>query len=112
MEKCPRSYKINNKIVEELVNTHFVENYVRKRCINKPCIEDIIQDTYLSLLEYENLSKIYDEQGINGVRRYAAGIIFRSVSDKGTAYRRYFRPFMEVQNWGEVDDERRDMEII
>ena len=102
----------NNQIVEELISTGFVKNYVRKRCVNKPGIDDIIQDTYLILLESKELKRIYDEQGINGVRRFAAGVIFRSISNKGLAFRRYFRPHAEVQNWSEVDDEKGNLYVL
>lgn len=104
--------KSNNEIVEELISTGFVPKYIYKRCVNKPCLDDIIQDTYLILLTYDGLQRLYEEQGINGIRRYAAGVVFRSISNKGLAYRRYFRPYAEVQNWDEVDDERRDLETI
>ena len=102
----------NNQIVEELISTGFVPHYVYKRCVNKPCLDDIIQDTYLILLESKEIKRIYDEQGINGIRRFAAGVVFRSISNKGLAFRRYFRPYAEVQNWDDVDDERRDLETI
>lgn len=80
----------NSQIVEELISTGFVKNYVRKRAIGWPQ-EDIEQDIYLILLEYPLLDEIYSIGGINKVRALTAGIIQRHLSEKGKGYRLYKR---------------------
>lgn len=80
----------NNQIVEELISTGFVKNYVRKRAIGWPQ-EDIEQDIYLILLDYPLLDEIYSIGGINKVRALTAGIIQRHLSEKGKGYRLYKR---------------------
>lgn len=80
----------NNQIVEELISTGFVKNYVRKRAIGWPQ-EDIEQDIYLILLDYPLLDEIYSVGGINKVRALTAGIIQRHLSEKGKGYRLYKR---------------------
>ena len=80
----------NNQIVEELISTGFVKNYVRKRAIGWPQ-EDIEQDIYLILLDYPLLDEIYSAGGINKVRALTAGIIQRHLSEKGKGHRLYKR---------------------
>lgn len=80
----------NNQIVEELISTGFVKNYIRKRAIGWPQ-EDIEQDIYLILLDYPLLDEIYSIGGINKVRALTAGIIQRHLSEKGKGYRLYKR---------------------
>lgn len=80
----------NNQIVEELISTGFVKNYVRKRAIGWPQ-QDIEQDIYLILLDYPLLDEIYSVGGINKVRALTAGIIQRHLSEKGKGYRLYKR---------------------
>lgn len=80
----------NNQIVEELISTGFVKNYVRQRAIGWPQ-EDIEQDIYLILLDYPLLDEIYSVGGINKVRALTAGIIQRHLSEKGKGYRLYKR---------------------
>lgn len=88
----------NNQIIEELISTGFVKNYVRKRCIGWESQEDIEQDVYLILLEYDLLQEIYKMKGINGIRQIASGIIQRHVSEKGKANRLYKRELAWTQN--------------
>lgn len=88
----------NNQIVEELFSTGFIKNYVRKRCIGWENQEDIEQDIYLILLEYDLLQEIYKMKGINGVRQLASGIIQRHVSEKGKGQRLYKRELAWTQN--------------
>lgn len=80
----------NSQIVEELISSGFVKNYVRKRAISWPQ-EDIEQDIYLILLEYPCLQEIYSQGGINKVRALTAGIIQRHLSEKGRGFRLYKR---------------------
>jgi len=80
----------NNQIVEELISTGFVKNYIRKRAIGWPQ-EDIEQDIYLILLDYPLLDEIYSIGGINKVRALTAGIIQRHLSEKGRGFRLYKR---------------------
>lgn len=82
--------KTPNEIVEELIKTGFVKNYLRKRAIGWP-IEDLEQDIYLILLEYPLLSELYRQGGINKVRQVTSGVIVRHISEKGKGWRNYKR---------------------
>lgn len=82
--------KSNNEIVEELIETGFVPNYIRKRAIGWPQ-EDLEQDILVILLEYPLLDELYKKGGINKVRQVTSGIIQRHISEKGKGYRLYKR---------------------
>ena len=87
-----------NQIVEELIQTEFVKNYLRKRAIGSQYLEDMEQDIYIILLEYPLLTEIYNKKGINGVRQITSGIIQRSLSTKGKFYRMYHREITYTEN--------------
>ena len=89
--------KSNNEIVEELMATRFVPNYIRQRACGWPH-KDLEQDVYLILLEYPLLQKIYKEKGINGVRQVTSGIIQRHLSEKGKGFRLYKRERIWTDN--------------
>ena len=80
----------NNQIIEELISTEFVKNYIRKRAIGWPQ-DDLEQDIYLILLEYPLLQNLYKQGGINKVRQFASGVIQRHISNTGKGYRLYKR---------------------
>ena len=80
----------NNQIIEELISTGFVKNYIRKRAVGWPQ-DDLEQDVYLILLEYPLLETLYNNGGINKVRQLTSGIIQRHLSEKGKGYRLYKR---------------------
>lgn len=82
--------KSNNEIVEELISTGFVKNYIRKRAIGWPQ-EDLEQDIFVILLEYPLLDELYRKGGINKIRQVTSGIIQRHISEKGKGYRLYKR---------------------
>lgn len=88
----------NNQIVEELIKTDFVKNYVRRRAIGSQYLEDIEQDIYCILLQYPMLSEIYSKGGINKVRALTAGIIQRHLSEKGKGYRLYHKEIKYCDN--------------
>lgn len=90
--------KSNNEIVEELINTGFVKNYVRKRCIGWDTQEDVEQDIYVILLEYPLLNELYEKGGINKIRQITSGIIQRHISEKGKGNRLYRRELSYTQN--------------
>ena len=90
--------KTPNEIVEELIQTEFVKNYLRKRAIGSQYLEDMENDVYLILLEYPLLGEIYKKKGINGVRQITSGIIQRSLSTKGKFYRMYHREITYTEN--------------
>ena len=89
--------KSPNEIVEELIETGFVKNYLRKRAIGWP-IDDLEQDIYLILLEYPLLNELYRQGGINKVRQVTSGIIQRHISEKGKGNRLYRRELSYTQN--------------
>lgn len=88
----------NNQIVEELISTGFVKNYIRKRCIGWDTQEDVEQDIYVILLEYPLLNELYEKGGINKVRQITSGIIQRHISEKGKGNRLYRRELSYTQN--------------
>lgn len=90
--------KTNNEIVEELIATGFVKNYVRKRAIGSQYQEDIEQDIYEILLTYPFLPEIYEKGGINKIRALASGTIQRHISEKGKGYRLYHREIKYCDN--------------
>lgn len=90
--------KSNNEIVEELISTGFVKNYIRRRCIGWDSQEDVENDVYVILLEYPLLSELYKKGGINKIRQFASGVIIRHISDKGIGYRLYRRELSYTQN--------------
>ena len=90
--------KSNNEIVEELISTGFVKNYIRRRCIGWDSQEDVENDVYVILLEYPLLSELYKKGGINKIRQFASGVIIRHISEKGLGYRLYRRELSYTQN--------------
>ena len=90
--------KSNNEIVEELINTGFVKNYIRRRCIGWDSQGDVENDVYVILLEYPLLSELYKKGGINKIRQFASGVIIRHISEKGLGYRLYRRELSYTQN--------------
>lgn len=90
--------KSNNEIIEELISTGFVKQYVRRRAIGSQYQEDIEQDVYLILLEYPCLQEIYNKGGINKIRALSSGIIQRHLSEKGKGYRLYGREIKYTDN--------------
>lgn len=80
-----------NEIIEELYNTGFVKNYLKKRLKGEDFIEDCENDIYVMLLEYPRLISLYNEGGINKIRQLSSGMIIRHISSKGVAERKYRR---------------------
>lgn len=72
------------QILQELYNTQFVENYLKTfvRSNDIDFVQDEIQDIYLIVGEMneERLKGFYDKGGINAVRRFVAGVIYRQMN--------------------------------
>ena len=89
--------KTPNEIIEELIETGFIKNYLRKRAIGWP-LEDLEQDVLLILLEYPLLTELYRQGGINKIRQVASGVIIRHISEKGKGNRLYKREIQYTDN--------------
>ena len=94
--------KTPQEIVQELYETNFVQNYVRKRFIGSPYQEDVMQDIFEMLLIWPRLQEIYKQKGINGVRAIASGMTQRHLSEKGLGHRTYVRNLRWCEN--EIED--------
>ena len=81
------------EIIEELYKTEFVKAYTKKLYgTNHPeWIEDRINDAYVCIcsLPDERIISMYKQGGINFIRKYAAGVIFRINSNTGPSGRMY-----------------------
>lgn len=81
-----------NKILNELVQVRFVENYTKRMLVNKEIdIEEAIQYCYLQIFEYFDKHKnkaieTYQSKGINGIRQICSGIIHRQVCSKNSPF--------------------------
>ena len=73
-----------DEILVELYNTQFVENYAKKFVKGNDIefLEDEIQELYLIAAEIpeERIISMYRADGINGVRRFMAGVIHRQMN--------------------------------
>ena len=86
--------KSPNQIIEELIGTKFVPNYLKKRHGVHYYSEDMTQDIYLSLLSKpEKLKELYSQGGINKVRAYTSGLIQRFLSPLGQGGQKYIRHY-------------------
>lgn len=73
------------KILEELHLCEFVEKFTREKCLQQEYLDDFIQEVWLIICQIpeERLIKLYNQDGsINGVRRFVAGIICRTVASQ------------------------------
>lgn len=76
-------------ILNELIETKFVENYCRQKLTNKEIdIEEAIQHIYLIIceLEEEKLIQWYNEGGINKIRQVVSGIISRQLNSTNSEF--------------------------
>lgn len=74
-----------DEILQELHDCEFVEKYSREKCKQQEYLEDYIQEVWLILCQIpeERLIKLYEQDNsINGVRRFAAGVICRTVASQ------------------------------
>lgn len=77
------------KIIKELIETQFVENYCRQKLTNKEIeIEEAIQHIYLIIceIEEEKLINWYSEGGINKIRQVVSGIISRQLNSTNSEF--------------------------
>lgn len=73
------------EILKELYDCEFVEKYTREKCLQQEYVEDYIQEVWLIICQIpeEKLIKLYaQENTINGVRKFVAGIICRTVASQ------------------------------
>lgn len=73
------------QILNELYLCEFVEKYTREKLKQQEYLEDYIQEVWLILCQIpeEKLQKLYTQENtINGVRRFAAGVICRTVASQ------------------------------
>ena len=77
-------YDKRQRILVELYDTKFIDNFTKTFCKANDIenLQDEIQEIYLIACEIpeERLFKMYDEDGINGVRRFLAGVIHRQMN--------------------------------
>lgn len=98
----------------ELYKTGFVENYCKKISVNKSSVLDEIQDIWLILFETEDkkITDIFIKQGVNGLRKYASGVIVRALRGKNAKVRKKYDTsnlnFEEKYNYL-VDEETEDI---
>lgn len=91
-----KSEKSKQQIIEELVATHFVENYTRQigDSLDQQNLDDIVAELYLMICEIPEsfITGIYNGCGINCFRRYISGLIVRQLrSTNSKIYRKYKR---------------------
>lgn len=83
------------QILQELYNTQFVENYLKTfvRSNDIDFVQDEIQDIYLIVgeMDEERLKGFYDKGGINAVRRFVAGVIYRQMNSKTSKIHSLYR---------------------
>lgn len=87
---------IRNKIITELYNTNFIQNYTRQiwEFETEEDYLDTIQFMFEFMLQIEpkRLISFYKKEGINGVRRFAAGLIVRNLrSETSPLYYKLFK---------------------
>lgn len=89
----PKSRK-RDDIIEWLVHTQFVDNYVIKLIgSDDTSVDDVIQDIYLDILEMpqEGWDRLTN-QGYGAIRAYVSGMIYRQiVSANSPSYYKYRR---------------------
>ena len=77
-------YDKRQRILVELYDTQFIDNFTKTFCKANDVenLQDEIQEIYLIACEIpeERLYKMYEEDGINGVRRFLAGVIHRQMN--------------------------------
>lgn len=76
-------------ILNELIETKFVENYCRLKLTNKEIdVEEAIQHIYLIIceIEEEKLIQWYNEGGINKIRQVVSGIISRQLNSTNSEF--------------------------
>lgn len=99
----------NEQIAMELYNSGFLRKYIQKRAIGSQYIDDMVQDLFIMLVDYPLLINIYEKGGISRCRALAAGIIQRSLSEKGLWYRKYKRELSYTDN--EIPDTSYEQKI-
>ena len=83
--------EMKNKILTELYETAFVNNYVRKLIHRRSNIneDDAIQHCWLQILEIPDGKLIhqYERNGIKGVIQFVSGVIYRQcISTNSSLY--------------------------
>lgn len=98
------------KILDELYKSGFVKHYIMQLSDNpldRAYMEDIIQEVWIMLITTREgvLERLWDEGGLNQVRKYASGMISRQLHSKSsTIYRKYKRYILNTELIGEIKD--------
>lgn len=83
------------QIIKELYETQFVENYLKTfvRANDIDHVSDEIQEIYLIVcqMDEERLTALYSNGGINGVRRFVAGVISRQMKSTTSRIHQIYR---------------------
>lgn len=98
------------KIIQELYDSGFVKYYTMELCnnpVDRLYLDDITQEIWMMLINTKEgvLERLWDEGGLNQVRKYASGMISRQLHSKSsTIYRKYKRYALNTTLKGEVKD--------
>ena len=72
------------QIIQKLYDTQFVENYLKTfiRANDVEFVADEVQEIYVIVLQTDEarLQQMYAKDGINGVRRFVSGVIYRQMN--------------------------------
>lgn len=108
-----------NQIIIELYNTGFVEKYTRKiaNAEDWANIDDFICEIWLIICEIpqQNIVDMYNDCGINCLRQYISGIIYKQIrSQNSKIFRKYkqhkrkYIPISQVENFEIIHREFED----
>lgn len=83
-----------NQILEELYNTEFVDKYIYKlsNSLDLALIDDIKGEIWVIICEIkeDRIISLYKQGGINKVRQFVSGIIYRQIRSKTSPiYKKY-----------------------
>lgn len=106
---------------QEILNALYDSEFIHYYCVDmgdtaldKAYMDDIIQDIWVMVCSTKPgvLERLWDEGGLNQVRKYCSGLISRQLHSKSsTIFRKYKRyammnvPIGEVKDGGTTEDE-------
>lgn len=105
-----------DEILKALYDSGFVKYYTMELCnnpIDRLYMDDVVQEIWCMLITTKDgvLERLWDEGGLNQVRKYASGMISRQLHSKSsTIYRKYKRYAMNTQLKGEIKEGEYDGE--
>ena len=100
------------EILKALYDSEFIHYYcvdIGDTALDKANMDDIIQDIWVMICSSKPgvLERLWDEGGLNQVRKYCSGMISRQLHSKSsTIYRRYKRHAMLNVPMGDMKDDR------